>query len=63
MTETLGDYQSHVQLVQTKYVPHLENFCEESDCRDQAEAILDFTSSFAGFAFSNCGKRYDEVIK
>lgn len=62
---TLQQYQSHIDEVQSEYLPALELFNElrPSSCRNLAENILNDTTSFTGFAASNCANLYDIRVR
>lgn len=63
--KTLQQYQDHVYAVQDEYVPMLEVFRTllDTDCRREAETILNSTTTFTGFRASNCAQTYDSRVR
>lgn len=63
-TETLGQYESHVDRVEELFSPALEVFQELSPgtCRNTAERILNETTFFTGFSASNCANQYNKRV-
>jgi hypothetical protein len=63
-SETLDQYESHVNSVQAEYRPMVEALegLPRSQCRDNAEFLLDFTVRMTGFEASNCAATYNTHV-
>jgi hypothetical protein len=64
-SQTLTQYETHVNDVQAEYEPHLEQFqtLKPGDCRNDAEGILNRTASSTGYRASNCAAAYDNRVQ
>jgi hypothetical protein len=62
---TLRQYQTHVGEVEEVYVPMLEGFqvLKPGDCRNDAEDVLNRTTTNTGYRASNCAATYDNRIQ
>lgn len=63
--DTLQQFEDHVEEVEAKYLPYLENFekLKPGSCRDSAETILMTALTFTGFDASNCANSYNTRVK
>lgn len=61
---TLKQFETHVDDIEAEYVPHLAAFeaLKPGTCRDQAEMILNSTTTFTGFSAANCATTYDQRV-
>jgi hypothetical protein len=64
-SQTLTQYQTHVDEVEAVYVPMLDNFqtLKPGDCRNDAEDILNRTTTNTGYRASNCASVYDTRVR
>ncbi|CRK90255.1 CLUMA_CG003966, isoform A [Clunio marinus] len=64
-TETLGQYQEVGQQIDVMYESSLERYGTLTPglCKSNAEAILNSTTTFAGFEISNCASYYDRSVQ
>lgn len=62
---TLRQYQTHVGEVEGVYVPMLDNFqsLKPGDCRNDAEDVLNRTTTNTGYRASNCASTYDTRVR
>jgi hypothetical protein len=62
---TLRLYETHVSDVEEIYVPMLDGFkvLKPGDCRNDAEDVLNRTTTNTGYRASNCASTYDNRIQ
>lgn len=62
---TLEQYEDHINAVQAEYEPYLERLqgLKAGDCKNDAEFVLNRTTTNTGYRASNCASEYDTRVK
>jgi hypothetical protein len=62
---TLKQYEEHINAIQDEYVPYLEKLqvLQPSECKNDAEFVLNKTTTNVGYRVSNCALEYDNRVR